>query len=128
MIHIGTFIISYSCFPGLTRALASEIGRAGIRVNVIVPGYVKSEMTAGMLYSLCVSFCGSCSTAPSAPKFYPNVQNLVMTPEGRSKAIESIPLGRFGEVSEVADAALFLATNMYANNCVLNLDGGLSAT
>jgi hypothetical protein len=27
----------------------------------------------------------------------------------------------------VADAAVFLATNNYANNCVLNLDGGLSA-
>jgi NAD(P)-dependent dehydrogenase (short-subunit alcohol dehydrogenase family) len=50
-----------------------------------------------------------------------------MTPEGRSKAIESIPLGRFGDASEVADAAIFLATNKYANNCVLNLDGGLSA-
>ena len=38
-----------------------------------------------------------------------------------------IPLRRFGEASEVAHAAMFLATNRYANNCVLNLDGGLSA-
>lgn len=40
---------------------------------------------------------------------------------------ESIPLRRFGDPQEVADAAVFLAENEYANNCVLNLDGGLSA-
>jgi len=39
-----------------------------------------------------------------------------------------IPLGRFGTADEVADAAAFLARNPYANNCILNLDGGLSAT
>lgn len=50
-----------------------------------------------------------------------------MTPEARSAALNSIPLKRFGEPSEIADAAVFLATNRYASNCVLNLDGGLSA-
>ncbi|KAI1753793.1 hypothetical protein F4782DRAFT_68715 [Xylaria castorea] len=39
-----------------------------------------------------------------------------------------IPLGRLGDADEVAEAALFLATNKYAHNCVLNIDGGLSAT
>jgi len=34
---------------------------------------------------------------------------------------------RFGYPSEVADAVAFLAKNAYANNCILNLDGGLSA-
>ena len=51
-----------------------------------------------------------------------------MTPESRSQALDAIPLKRFGEADEVADAAVFLATNAYASNCVLNLDGGLSAT
>ncbi|KAF2856431.1 NAD(P)-binding protein [Plenodomus tracheiphilus IPT5] len=37
-----------------------------------------------------------------------------------------IPLGRFGTTAEIASAALFLAENEYAHNCVLNLDGGLS--
>lgn len=50
-----------------------------------------------------------------------------MTPEARSEALDAIPLKRFGETSEIADAAVFLAMNKYANNCVLNLDGGLSA-
>jgi NAD(P)-dependent dehydrogenase (short-subunit alcohol dehydrogenase family) len=58
---------------------------------------------------------------------YSNVQGVAMTPEARSEALSSIPLRRFGQASEIADAALFLATNQYANNCVLNLDGGLSA-
>jgi NAD(P)-dependent dehydrogenase (short-subunit alcohol dehydrogenase family) len=38
-----------------------------------------------------------------------------------------IPLGRFGLPSEVAGAVMFLASNNYAHNCELNLDGGLSA-
>lgn len=41
--------------------------------------------------------------------------------------MERIPLKRFGTVEEIADAAVFLATNQYANNCVINLDGGMSA-
>ena len=59
---------------------------------------------------------------------YSNVQGVAMTPEARSEALNSIPLKRFGQASEIADTAVFLATNQYANNCVLNLDGGLSAT
>ncbi|KAH8601230.1 hypothetical protein B0O99DRAFT_648632 [Bisporella sp. PMI_857] len=83
---------------GLTRALAAEVGKANVRVNAIVPGYIDTDMTAGM------------------------------TSAARSEALKSIPLRRFGDAEEIADAALFLATNKYANNCVLNLDGGLSAT
>ncbi|KAH8800073.1 hypothetical protein F5882DRAFT_448383 [Hyaloscypha sp. PMI_1271] len=83
---------------GLTRALASELGDKNVRVNVLVPGYIETDMTEAM------------------------------TPEARSQALNSIPLKRFGQAAEIADAAVFLATNQYANNCVLNLDGGLSAT
>ncbi|TID21846.1 Short-chain dehydrogenase/reductase [Venturia nashicola] len=83
---------------GLTRALAAELGPLGIRVNAIVPGYIETDMTQAM------------------------------DPTARSNALEKIPLKRFGAVDEIAEAALFLAKNEYANNCVLNLDGGLSAT
>ncbi|KAG9230380.1 hypothetical protein BJ875DRAFT_507344 [Amylocarpus encephaloides] len=82
---------------GFTRALAAEAGEKGIRVNVIVPGYIETDMTDAM------------------------------TPEARAEALNAIPLKRFGQPSDIADAALFLATSKYANNCVLNLDGGLSA-
>lgn len=50
-----------------------------------------------------------------------------MDASARSRALDAIPLKRFGDASEIAHAAFFLATNAYANNCVLNLDGGLSA-
>ena len=46
----------------------------------------------------------------------------------RDELAARIPMGRLGLVEEVADAALFLATNPYAHNCVLNIDGGLSGT
>ncbi|KAH7409245.1 hypothetical protein BKA64DRAFT_391414 [Cadophora sp. MPI-SDFR-AT-0126] len=82
---------------GLTRALAAELGEKNIRVNVILPGYIETDMTEAM------------------------------TPVARAAALNSIPLKRFGQPSEIADAAVFLARNKYANNCVLNLDGGLSA-
>ena len=41
--------------------------------------------------------------------------------------LAAIPQRRFAEPEEVAAAVVFLAANGYANNCVLNLDGGLSA-
>lgn len=50
-----------------------------------------------------------------------------MSSKAREEALAKIPAGRFGTVEEVADAVMFLAKNQYASNCVLNLDGGLSA-
>jgi NAD(P)-dependent dehydrogenase (short-subunit alcohol dehydrogenase family) len=50
-----------------------------------------------------------------------------MDPQACSSALAKIPLKRFGKVEEIAEAALFLARNEYATNCVINLDGGLSA-
>ncbi|KAF7512200.1 hypothetical protein GJ744_002362 [Endocarpon pusillum] len=84
---------------GLTSALVCESASFAIdmRVNAIVPGYIHTPMT----------------------------QSFV--PAKRVRLCKQIPAGRFGTAEEVADAAFFLATNEYANNCVLNLDGGLSA-
>lgn len=49
------------------------------------------------------------------------------TDMSREPLEKQIPLGRLGTPEEVADAAVFLAQNPYANNCIINLDGGLSA-
>lgn len=45
----------------------------------------------------------------------------------KTRLKDEIPLGRFGDPQEIADAAVFLAQNEYANNCTLNIDGGLNA-
>ncbi|KAF2704569.1 NAD(P)-binding protein, partial [Pleomassaria siparia CBS 279.74] len=95
----ATYSASKAGVLGFTRAIAAEIGKSGIRVNAIMPGYIKTDMTEGMLS---------------------NFFTDDMWPDG-------IPLRRFGKPEEVADAALFLANNQYAHNCVINIDGGLSA-
>lgn len=86
---------------GLTRAIAVEgarpLGDVVVRSNAIVPGYIETPMIADF------------------------------SPGESAKLKDSIPLRRFGDPGEVADAAVFLAQNEYANNCVLNIDGGLSA-
>lgn len=51
-----------------------------------------------------------------------------MPPSFRKQALNAIPMRRFGTADEIADAALFLATNEYTNNCTLNIDGGLNGT
>ncbi|PYH83644.1 NAD(P)-binding protein [Aspergillus uvarum CBS 121591] len=96
-----TYAASKAGILGLTRSVAVEAGAAmrdvRVRSNAIVPGYVETPM----------------------------IEDFSEGETARLK--QSIPLGRFGLPHEVADAALFLAQNEYANNCVLNLDGGLSA-
>ncbi|KAL4863978.1 hypothetical protein BDV12DRAFT_189259 [Aspergillus spectabilis] len=101
----GTGAVTYAASKagvlGLTRSLTVETAKTlrnqVIRCNVIVPGYIETSMVA---------------------EFSQNETTRLK---------EEIPLGRFGQPHEVADAAVFLAQNEYANNCVVNLDGGLSA-
>ncbi|KAJ5993555.1 Short-chain dehydrogenase/reductase SDR [Penicillium sp. IBT 35674x] len=101
----GTGAVPYAASKagllGLTRSLAVEASASlkdvVIRSNAILPGYIETPMIADF------------------------------TPGEVGRLNDTIPLHRFGKPSEVADAAVFLAQNEYANNCVLNLDGGLSA-
>ncbi|GLI74254.1 hypothetical protein PoHVEF18_002490 [Penicillium ochrochloron] len=101
----GTGAVPYAASKagllGLTRSLAVESSTSMrdlvVRSNAIVPGYIETPM----------------------------IENFSPGEVDRLKAL--IPLRRFGDPREIADAAVFLAQNEYANNCVLNLDGGLSA-
>jgi len=99
--HGGAGSVAYAASKagilGLTRSLAAELGPRGIRVNAICPGYIETDMTRAM------------------------------SEAAREAAVARIPAARFGTVDEIADAAVFLSGNQYANNTVLNLDGGLSA-
>jgi 3-oxoacyl-[acyl-carrier protein] reductase len=82
---------------GMTKAIAKELGRRGITANVIAPGFIDTEMTASI------------------------------SEEQRLKIIEAIPLRRFGSVEDVAEVAVFLASDAagYINGQVIQVDGGL---
>ncbi|KAF4992519.1 hypothetical protein FGRMN_7118 [Fusarium graminum] len=80
-----------------TRTLTTEFKSRSIRVNALLPGWIESQM-------------------------WDDLQ-----PQIKTRYLQEIPAGRVGTPDEVADATIFLAKNRFANNCVLNLDGGLSA-
>lgn len=55
-------------------------------------------------------------------------RSIGLKPELKEAYLQDTPIHRVASPDEVADAAVFLASNGFANNCVLNLDGGLSAS
>ena len=80
---------------GLTKSLARELGKDHIRVNAVAPGITRTDMVAAL-------------------------------PEEMMKPlIASIPLGRVGEPEDVANAFLYLASDMasYVTGAVLSVDG-----
>ena len=81
---------------GMTKAAAKELGHTGIRVNAIQPGLIHTAMTAKM-------------------------------PQDVFEArVKEIPLGRAGEPEDVANAALFLASDLasYLTGIVIEVGGG----
>ena len=81
---------------GLTKVLSREVARRGITVNAVAPGVVLTEM------------------GRSIPE------------EARAAMLSSVPLGRFGEPREIAEAILFLASPMasYITGQTLHVNGG----
>jgi NAD(P)-dependent dehydrogenase (short-subunit alcohol dehydrogenase family) len=87
---------------GMTRAMACEWARSGIRVNAVAPGYVNTTLVAGL-------------------------QQKGML-DGRAVAHRT-PLGRMAEPHEIAEAVAFLASRKasYITGAVLPVDGGWTA-
>jgi NAD(P)-dependent dehydrogenase (short-subunit alcohol dehydrogenase family) len=82
---------------GLTKVLAVELARRGVRVNLVVPGFVETEMTADL------------------------------SERARQLVIDRIPLGRTGRAEEIADVAVWVAESPYMTGSVVATDGGLMA-
>jgi gluconate 5-dehydrogenase len=84
---------------GMTRALAVEWSPFGVRVNCIAPGFILTAMSSKALDD---------------------------DPERKHRVLARTPLGRLGEPSDVANAALFLASaqSKYLTGVVLPVDGG----
>ncbi|MEW6336216.1 MAG: 3-oxoacyl-ACP reductase family protein [Acidobacteriota bacterium] len=87
---------------GLTafsRALAREVGRYGVTVNTVVPGWIDTDLVGAL----------------SAKK--------------REQAVASVPMGRFGRPEEVAAVVAFLASAAagYITGATIRVDGGLGA-
>ena len=87
---------SKAAIIALTKVSAREFARQNITVNAIAPGFIDIGMSKGMSEEVTANF------------------------------IKQIPLGRLGEVNEIVDAALFLASPMasYITGHVLNVNGG----
>ena len=97
-IRVPSYTASKHGVAGLTKLLANEWAAKGINVNAIAPGYIETN----------------------------NTQALRADPD-RSKAIlDRIPAGRWGEASDIAGAAVFLASPAakYIHGTVLPVDGG----
>jgi NAD(P)-dependent dehydrogenase (short-subunit alcohol dehydrogenase family) len=99
--NVIAYTASKSAIEGMTRAMAVELARFGIRVNCIAPGFIKTNMST---------------------------LALEKDPERKKKVLSRTPLGRLGKPDEVADAALFLvsATSSFITGIVLPVDGGNS--
>jgi 3-oxoacyl-[acyl-carrier protein] reductase len=84
---------------GFTRALAKEAAKVGIPVNAIAPGFIKTDMTAKL-----------------------NEKQV-------EEALKLVPMKRMGTVDDVAELALYLASDKaaYITGQVFALDGGMSA-
>ena len=94
----GLYCISKAGVAMLTRGLAKELARYNIRVNAIAPGYIKTEMN----------------------------RSTWSNPETLKQREAGIPMGRMAESSEIANVALFLASDMssYITGSIILVDGG----
>jgi 3-oxoacyl-[acyl-carrier protein] reductase len=82
----------------LAKSIAQEMGAKGIRANAIAPGFIETAMTAQLSEDI------------------------------RKEWIKSIPLRRGGQVEDIANGAVFLASDMssYISGQVIQVDGGMN--
>lgn len=96
----SSYAASKAGIIGFTKSIAQELGSRNVRCNAIAPGFVETDMT----------------------------HYLKEGGEGANKWFEKIPLARFGKPEEIANVALFLASDMssYVTGQVIGVCGGMS--
>jgi 3-oxoacyl-[acyl-carrier protein] reductase len=94
----GSYAASKAGMIGFSKSVAKELGSRNIRCNVIAPGFVETDMT------------GYLKEGEQADKYK-----------------SGIPLGKFATTEDIANAALFLASDWsaYITGQVLNVNGGM---
>jgi len=94
----ANYAASKAALIGFTKSLARELASRNITVNVVAPGYIRSDMTDAL------------------------------SDEIKQKLLAQIPMGRVGEPEEVAHAVLFLVDEAasYITGQTIVVDGGLS--
>jgi 3-oxoacyl-[acyl-carrier protein] reductase len=91
------YVATKSGVIGMTKVWARELGRKGINVNAVAPGFIATEMVG---------------TIP---------ENII------NNLVSNTPLGRLGKPEDIANAYAFLASEAadFVNGTVLSVDGGL---
>ena len=99
--NVSPYGVSKAAVGGITRHLAVEWAKYGIRVNAVAPGTVETKLRAKI---------------------------LAADPERRATNMAKIPMGRFGTPEDMAGAVSYLASpsSSYVNGHVLTVDGGLT--
>jgi 3-oxoacyl-[acyl-carrier protein] reductase len=82
---------------GFTKSIAREVGSRNITANTIAPGFIDTDITANLPQEI------------------------------KDAGLRNIPLGHFGQPDDVANVALFLASDLatYVTGQVINADGGM---
>jgi galactitol 2-dehydrogenase (L-tagatose-forming) len=96
-----SYLASKGAVHMLTKALAAEWAKSGVRVNALAPGYVATDM----------------------------IQKMRERPELFNVWLDMTPMGRLGEPSEIAAAVVYLASaaSSYVTGAILSIDGGYTA-
>jgi 3-oxoacyl-[acyl-carrier protein] reductase len=93
----ANYVASKAGIIGLTKSLAQELGSRSITVNAVAPGFIETDMTAKL------------------------------SQEVRDRMMASVPLKRFGQPEDVANAVNFLASDeaAYITGHIININGGM---
>lgn len=105
MERFPAYTTSKNAVIGLTKTAAVEYAKAGIRINVLCPGYIYTLMVESEIYQ--------------------NHQNSDL----KDLMANKVPMGRWGTPEEIAEIVLFLCSDSasYVNGYVMVVDGGLVA-